>query len=529
MHRLRLLALTALSLTLTFCTKKSGQLEYGLNIKDTIRINLSTEPPTLDWNKATDTTSALVLDNIMDGLVAYNYNDPELGTIPALASEWKASKDAKTWTFTLRKDVKWTDGTPFAAQQVVDGWERLLNPATASQYAYFLFSLKNAKAYNEGKIKDFSKVGVKINDQGQLVVELNQAESYFPYLLTHESTYPVRKDLIQKYGDSWTDPTHIQTLGAYKLKTWDHDKAIVLVRNDGYYGEKAKIKNVIGYMINDYSTALNLFESGRLDFQSSVPYNEIPSLKKNPGFRQTGILGIYYYGFNTRKPPMDNIKVRKAIVHAIDRKQITDLLAAGMAPLSSWIPEGMFGYKADIGLKFDPELARKLLDEAGYKDRSKFPKLTLGFNSNDNHQRIAENVQAQLKKNLGIRVELQNEEWKVFLSDLQTNPPSIFRMGWQADYPDPDNFMNLMTSYSDNNYTGWKSKKYDHLIEEGASRLDKEKRRELYDRAQKLLTETDVPVFPIYSMVAHILISKRLQNFPVNSMGKFPLKGVTFQ
>jgi oligopeptide transport system substrate-binding protein len=318
-------------------------------------------------------------------------------------------------------------------------------------------------------------------------------------------------------------------LGAYKLKVWDHDKALVLERNDSYYGEKAKVKNVIGYMINEYSTALNLFESGRLDYQNEVPYNEIPSLKTKPGFRQIGLLGTYYYGFNTRKAPTNNVKVRKAIAHAIDRKQITDLLGAGMAPLSSWIPTGMFGYEADRGLKFDPELARKLLDEAGYKDRSKFPRLTLGFNSNENHQRIAENVQAQLKKNLGISVELMNEEWKVYLNHVHTDPPSIYRMGWLADYPDPDNFMNLMTSYSDNNYTGWKSKEYDALVEEGASSLDKEKRRQVYSKAQALLTEQDVPAVPIYSMVAHLLISDRLQNFPVNAMDKHPFKDVSIK
>src|ERR1035437_8541714 len=161
-----------LCLSLISCTKSGGRLEYGLELKDTIRINLLQEPPSLDWSKATDTTSANVLFNIMDTLVDYNLADPDLAPVPSLATAWVPSQGAKVWTFTLRKGVKWTDGVDFTAGHVIDGWERLLNPATASEYAYFLFPVKNAKAYNAGKIKDFKEVGVKRNDQGQLVVEL---------------------------------------------------------------------------------------------------------------------------------------------------------------------------------------------------------------------------------------------------------------------------------------------------------------------------------------------------------------------
>jgi oligopeptide transport system substrate-binding protein len=521
------------SLTILFslgCTKKnSGSLEYGLDIKNTLRINLQTEPPSLDWSKSTDTTSSLIQENIMDGLVDYNLKDPELPTIPALATSWQPSQGARVWTFTLRKGVKWTDGVEFAGQQVIDGWERLLNPNTASEYAYFLFPVKNAKAYNSGKLKDFDKVGVHVNDKGQLVVELEQPMGFFPMLLSHHSTFPLRKDLIAKFGDRWTDPANIQTLGAYKLKVWDHDKAIVLERNDGYYGEKAKIKNVIGYMINEFSTALNLMDAGRLDFQQELPAKELPILRKKPGYRQVSELSIYFYGFNTRKAPFNNLKVRKAFVAAVDRKEITDLLAAGHAPLTGWIPAGMFGYENGRGLKFDPKLAAKLLDEAGYKDRSKFPTITLAFNTNENHQRIAENVQAQIKKNLGVNIRLANEEWKVYLNRLHNDTPDIYRLGWLADYPDPSTFADVMTSFSENNHTGWGSKKYDELTAEGARTLDKQKRREIYSQLQKLLTEDENPVLPIYSAVRQIMLSSRIDNFPVTPIARYEFKGVSFK
>jgi oligopeptide transport system substrate-binding protein len=425
--------------------------------------------------------------------------------------------------------VKWTDGVEFTAQNVIDGWERLLNPATASEYAYFLFPLKNAKAYNSKKITDFKQVGVKVNEAGELVVELEQPMSFFPMLLTHHSTFPLRKDIVEKFGDKWTDPANIVTLGPYKLKLWDHDKALVLERNDGYYGEKAKTKNVIGYMINEFSTALNMMDAGKLDFQEELPSRELPTLRQKPGYHQVGELLMYYYGFNTRKAPFNNLKVRRAFVAAVDRKEITDLLAAGYAPLTSWIPSGMFGYEANRGQKFDPKLAAKLLDEAGYKDRSTFPKITLAFNTNENHQRIAENVQSQIKRNLGIQVQLANEEWKVYLADLRNKTPDIYRMGWLADYPDPSTYADLMTTDSENNHTGWGNKKYDELTAEGARTLDKAKRKEIYSQIQKILTEDEVPVLPVYSGVRHILLNPRVQNFPVTPISRYLFKGVSLQ
>ncbi len=425
--------------------------------------------------------------------------------------------------------MKWTDGVELTAQHFIDGFERLLNPQTASEYAYFIFDIKGARDYNAGKIKDFKQVGVKMNEQGQLVIELERPMGYFPMLTTHHSMFPLRKDIVEKFGDKWTEPGNIQTLGAYKLKVWDHDKALVMERNDDYYGEKAKTKYILGYMINEFSTALSLVDAGKLDFQRELPAKELSQLKANPGFRQFPVLMMYYYGLNVQKPPFDKLNVRKAFAHAIDRKQVTDLMAAGHAPLTSWVPMGMFGYEKDIGIKFDPELARKLLDEAGYKDRTKVPKITLGFNTNENHQRIAENVQAQLKKNLGVNVEIANQEWKVYLATLRTDAPSIFRMGWLGDYPDPSTFMSLMTSFSENNHTNWGNKKYDDLVAKGSSSLNKDERSKIYHEAQILLTQEDVPVIPIYSAVQSIMLSPRTKNFPVNAMERWVFKGVTLE
>jgi len=521
-----ILALLVAACVLLSCTKKNSKIEYGLDLKETLRVATMTEPPTLDWNMSTDTTSSRILYNVMSGLVAYNYEDPELSLLPALAEKWTPSEDASKWTFQLRKGVKWSDGVPLTATHVRDGWLRLLAPATGSEYAYFLHGLKNAQEYNAGKIKDASKVGVKVVDEHTIEVELVQTMSFFPYLLTHPSTYPVRLDVIQKHGDKWTEAGNFVGLGPYNLKVWEHDKAIVLDRNLNYFGKPAAIKNILYYIISELSTQINLFDAGKLDAVDELPKSEIAHLKQRPEYKYHSFLVLQYYGFNVEKPPFDNANFRKAIAHATDSKEIVKVMGGNDIPTKSWVPAGMFGYEPNIGLKFDVEKAKEYLAKAGYTDPEKLPKITLAFNTNENHQKIAENVQAQLRKNLGLSMELKNEEWKVYLSNLKADTHAMFRMGWVADYPDPDNFLNLMTSESQNNRSRWKNKKYDKLIAEGAAEMNKEKRKELYREAQKILLEEDAPAVPLYTSVHQLLVSDRVENYPMNVLNNLEYKNV---
>lgn len=517
------------------CTSRSGGIEVktadGRELKiaksELLRINITSEPPTLDWNKATDTTSSHVIDNLMEGLVQYDLADKELSLIPALATEWSSSEKARVWTFKLRKDVKWTDGVSFQAQQVVDGWQRLLAKETASEYAYFLFAVKNAKAFNEGKAT-WEQVGVKIDADGNLRVELEKPMGYFPNLLTHTSTFPIRKDLIQKFGDNkWTEAGNLVSLGPYKLVLWQHDKEILLEANETYYGGVPPTKYVHAQMIVEQATAINLFDAGKLDAVDGIPSTELKTQRARKQYRSIGVLQLYYYGMNVKKTPTDNVHVRRALAHAIDRQKLVRLLDGGEIPMTGWVPSGMFGYFSDVGLQFDLEKAKAELAKAGYGEGGKpLPKIELHFNTNENHQRIAEAVQAQLKEHLGISVELKNEEWKSYLAKVKTDPPSLFRFGWLADYPDPDNFMNLMTSYSENNRTRWSDPRYDKLIEQAAGETDREKRREIYRQANQIMLTEGVPVIPILTGVAHLLVSDRVEGFPVNAMRKFQYKAV---
>lgn len=520
------------------CEKNYNPLK-DLPKDKTFRFTVPTEPPTLDWNKATDTTSSMVIDNIMEGLVEYDFS--QKGKVlykPALAQSVKYKNKGQTWIFTLREGVYWTDGVPLTAQHVVDGWERLFNPKTASAYAYFLYSIKNSREYNKGEIRDFSKVGVKITSDQVIEVELTSPRMFFPFLLTHTSSYPIRKDVIEKHGAKWTEPENIVTLGAYTLNHWEHDKLLILKRNSSYYGAfPGNAKNVSVRVIPEVSTALNLFDAGQLDFLDNIPSKQLSALKKRPEYFEFPSATIQYYGINTTRVPLNNPKVRKALAMAIDKTQIEKLFRGKSKATRSWIPSGIFGYNSDIGLSFNPEKARKLLDSAGGVDS--LPTMTITFNPNEDHQRMAENIQAQWKTNLSLNVEVRNEEWKVYLDNLKNikniiDKPGqgkifIYRMGWVPDYPDPNTYMDLMTSYSDNNYSGWGSEQFDKLVESAASLENGPEKQKLYDQAQRILLEEGAPVIPLVTGKQIFLASPRIKKYPYNTMVKRIFKEIVLQ
>ncbi len=493
----------------------AAQQEFNMRIQS--------EPPTLDWSLATDNVSINILHNLMEGLAGF---DKKLEPKAALAEKWKVSADGKVYTYTLRSGVTWSDGVPLTAQHFWDSWERALHPKTASEYAYFFFDIVGAKEYNEGNLKDATKLGFKVVNDKTFVVTLNKKASYFPSIPTFTVTYPIRKDVIEKAGNKWTEPKNLVTVGPFTLTEWKHDSRLTLSANPKYYGGKPKLDLINAYIVNEDTTAINMFESGKLQYVSRLPPVEIERLKASPAYRNGPFLRGYYYGFNITKKPFDDVRVRQAFAHAVDRSQITSLLKGGQIPTTSWIPKGMPGYEPKIGLDFNLSKAKKLLAEAGYPDGKGFPNVTFMFDTRDDHKMIAERLQSMWKKNLGVDLKAQNEDWKVYLNRLKADVPQMFRLGWGADYPDPDNFMNLFTSYSDNNHTHWKNKEYDKLIEQAAGESSMPKRLAIYKKAQVMLTEQDAVIVPLFVDALNVLISPTVKNLSLNAMDQLDLKEV---
>ena len=260
----------------------------------TFRMTIKNEPPTLDGSLATDSVSFTILTNLMEGLTQY---DAELNPIPAIAKRWEYSNEGRTITFYLRDDVFWSDGKNVTASDFEYSWKRLLAPETAAQYAYFLFDIKNAFEYNSGTLANSSQVGVRALASDILEVTLKKPVVYFPSITTFMVTFPLRQDIIEKYGDNWTEPGKIVTNGPYLLEKWEHEYKLILKANPQHYEGKPKINEVQIFVIQEPTTALTLYETGELDY-IELPPIAIPHYKNNPEYRNKPQLRGYYYGFN---------------------------------------------------------------------------------------------------------------------------------------------------------------------------------------------------------------------------------------
>ncbi len=513
------LALCAL-LILGSCTSPPEQARETV-----FRVNLGTEPPSLDWSRATDHVSFNVVVNLMVGLTEF---DIDLRPSPMVALSWEVLDDGKRLLFHLRDDVRWSDGEPVRARDFVYSWRRLLNPETASEYAYILFDIVNAEEFNQGEVKNPTRVGVRALDERTLEVRLKNPAPYFLAITTFEVTFPQRQDVVEKFGDRWTDPANIVTNGPFLLESWKHENEIELRANPDFYLGKPAIDRVRMAMVNEKTTGLAMYERDQLDFidNKSIPIFEKRRIARRPGYKVVPQLRGYYYGFATNRKPFDDVRVRQAFALAIDARVFPKVLHGGEQPTKSWIPPGMLAYNKEIGLSFNPSEAKRLLAEAGYPNGRGFPETTLGYNTDETHKTVAEAIQGMWKKNLGVLVRLDNQEWKVYLSRLLRDPPHIFRLGWGADYPDPNNFMNLFTSNSGNNNTRWKSKRYDELVERAARELDDKKRLELYNEAQRILCETEVPIVPLFVTTEATILNPRFTGLEFNSMARLMLRDV---
>jgi oligopeptide transport system substrate-binding protein len=518
-----LLAGLAVFLVCTACDRNNRSIPGGAD--NHFRVNLATEPPSLDWSLATDHVSFNVITNLMVGLTEF---DKKLKPAPVIAKSWEILEGGRKYIFHLRDDVQWSDGQKVRAQDFEYSWKRLLDPKTASQYAYILFDIENAQEYNEGKLTAASTVGVQAQDDFTLVVRLRQPASYFLTLTTFEVTFPQRQDIVEKFQASWTEPANIVTNGPFLLSSWRHEDAIELRANPNFFRGKPPMEKATMFMINEKTTALAMYEQGQLDFMDdeSVPTLEKKRLSSQRGFKRVPQLRGEFYGFATDRKPFDDPRVRMAFAMAIDREVFPQLLQGAEKPASSWIPPGMLAHNERIGVSFNPPEARRILREAGYPEGKGFPRVVLGYNTREDRKLVAEAIQGMWQRNLGVVVTLENQEYKVYLQKLQNDPFPVFRDGWGADYPDPDNFMKLFTSTSGNNHTRWKNQRYDRLLEQAARELDDKKRVRLYDEAQKILCETELPIVPLYWTTETTLLNPRFTGLELNSMARIDLRNV---
>jgi oligopeptide transport system substrate-binding protein len=499
----------ALSLLLaTACTTKAENSSYfGKTVAPDgqhMRYISGSEPESLDPQVSSGQPEARLHLGLYDGLTEYH---PETAQpIPALAERWEPNADNSEFTFHLR-DAKWSNGDPITANDFVYSLRRGLAPAFAARTAYLAYYIKGAQAYNEGKGKA-EDVGVTAVDDRTVKYTLAQPVPFFPGLVAHQFFRPVPRKAIESHGQAWTQPQNIVTSGAFVLKTWKPYDKLVYVRNPHYWdAANVKLDSITFYPIEDATTMMNLYKAGEID----ALYNHIPPaawidhLRRTVDHMDKPECAIDYYMLNTTKAPMDDVRVRKAFNMSIDKAGLAAYQRT-IKPLTAFSPEGIFpGYPQPIGDPFDPIRAKQLLADAGYRDANgrfdaaAFPiaQVELTYNTTERNRQIAEYVQAQWKQNLGLTVPLKNMEWKTFLDyRAKLEYKGVARTGWVGDYMDPYTFLDLFTTKTGDNGTGWSTPEFVAAVHEANRQQDPQKRYELLAKAEKMLLDAQ-PVIPL--------------------------------
>ena len=530
-HRLALLAVSLLALS--GCIGGESNVEVG-NREQVLHYGNGSEPQGLDPHVVTGVPENHLIRALFEGLAVKNpYTlEPE----PGVAERWEFSDDGRTITFHINPEARWSNGDPVTAEDYVFSWMRALHPKTGNLYAYMLFPVAGAEAFFQGETEDFGDVGVKAPDPLTLVVTLTEPTPYFLQLMDHYSTFALHRETIEKHGHftdrftKWTRVENIVSNGPFVLDEWLLNRRITVRKSDTYWDrDNVRLNKVVFYPTENAVSEERGFRAGQLHSTNTVPLDKIPAYlaMENSPYVQAPYLGTYYYLVNTKRPPLTDARVRRALSMAIDREQLArTVMQKSVVPAYSITPPGTLGYQPPRTFDFDPEAARQLLAEAGYPNGETWPGVEIVYNTLEAHRKIAEAVQQMLKTNLGIAVTLSNQEWKVYLDSITQMEYGLGRRGWIGDYVDPNNFLDLFISKGGNNNTGFSDPVYDDLILRRApAAKTREERYALFHEAETRLME-QMPIIPIYTYTSRHLLQPSVCGMPSNLMDSLNLKYV---
>ena len=494
-----------------------------LAAEQTLRKDNGAEPQTLDPHRATGVPEGNILRDLFEPLVM---EAPGGELIPGAAASWTISDEGLLYTFQMRPDGRWSNGDPVTANDFVYSMRRALDPATLSTYASILFPIKNAEKVNRGELPT-DQLGVSAPDRLTLEITLSAPTPYFLGLLNHSMSYAVHRPSIEEHGERFVRAGKLVGNGAYVLNDWVMQSHVELVRNAKYRDDvNTTINRVVYYAIENADTVFKRYRADEIDFTQSVPSRQLAWIRKSmpAEYIQAPYLGVYYFGFNTTRPPFkDQPGLRRALSLAIDREIITDkLTAAGELPAYGWVPP-VQGYKpqqsewAAWSREQRHAEAKRLYKAAGY-DADNPLVVEILYNTSESHKRLSIAIASMWKQVLGAETRLMNQEWKVF---LQTRAAKIktqaFRSGWIGDYNDAYTFAQLMHSGNAQNDSGWVNAEYDALLDAAAVENDPVLRAKFMQDAEKILL-AEAPLMPVYFYVSKHLVKPWVGGFVPNIM-----------
>jgi ABC-type oligopeptide transport system substrate-binding subunit len=465
------------------------------------------------------------------GLMVFN---ADFVSVPWMATRVEGNKDGSVWTFTMRKDSRWSDNSPVTARDFEWSWKRQLDPATAAPYASFLYDIKNGEAFNKKKITDAKEVGVKAKDDWTLEVTLEGPRGYFPVLAAYLATLPAHRGAVDKHGDKWTEAGNIVTNGPFTLEAWEHHKQIVLRKNPHYYAAKDVHLTKVVIPIIPVATGALPYENNELDM-TALQAGDLKRLQADPRMSKDVFRypfpGTWYLLPQVTKPPFDNLKVRKAVAHAIDRENIVKVSQGLAIPAWSMIPPGfpgaLEGPKIKSLQKYDKKLALDMLKGTPFEGGKNWPKITLSMRDEGlGSKPLAEAVQALLLDSLNMKTELEVLEPRVFRERLWKQDLQFVWIRWFMDYPDPHNeyFDTFYGKKTTGKRQAWVNDAFDKELEAGRDTRDPKKRLEHYARAEEIL-QNDVGYVPVAWVVRYAAKKPWVGGVEKNKQGELVVEG----
>ncbi|MBF7096461.1 peptide ABC transporter substrate-binding protein [Alkalibacter mobilis] len=500
--------LLVLALVFSACSGGSDDNGNGDDAQPKIlRTNNSSEPGSLDPALAQGTHESWVLDHVFEGLMKKSQTGE---VVPGMAESYKMSDDGLTYTFKIRDDVKWSNGEPVTAHDFEYSWKRALDPETAAYYSYQFYYIKGGEAYNTGTgtVED---VGVKAIDDTTLEVVLENPAGFFLELTSFYCYFPVSKDVVEENPDWAKDPSTYVSNGPFLLTEWVHNASITLSKNDEYYdADMIKLDGIEFSILDDENTAWQRYEGGEFDFLTPLPQTVVAQMTadNNPELVIGTDLATYYYNLNTEVKPFNNLKVRQALSMAIDRESIVvDVAQGGQASAEGVVP---FGIPDETGADFrdasgnhvtyDAAAAKTLLEEGLAEEGmtiEDMSNVTLLYNTNEAHKKIAQAIQEMWRTALGVEINLENVDFQVKLDREKAGDYEISRAGWIGDYIDPLTFIDLWVTDGPYNDANFSNAEYDAFVNTARNSTDQAERMEAMRNAEELLMG-EMPVIPIY-------------------------------
>lgn len=529
---LRVLCLFAAILTLSSCGRRETAVERG-NREGVLQRGMNADVSDLDPQTSVTITEMDVASSLFEGLVS---EDPvDLHPVPGVAQRWEISADGLHYTFYLRPSARWSDGQAVTAADFVASWKRALSPSFAAENAALLYALQGAEAFHQGATANFDEVGVKATAPLTLNVTLEHPMAQFLSILAHPIFFPVPIATIEKSGplyergNRWTRSEHLVSNGAFTLKSWRVNQEIFVEKSPTYWDAgHVRLQAVRFLPIDSPDAEERAFRAGQLHVTYVVPFGKTETYRRDfPQFlRSDPYLNTYFIRVNTRRPPLDDENFRRALSLAIDRAAIVDkVLRSGQTVATSITPPGLPHYTPPTGPAMDIAEARRLLSASSYGRTQPRRKIELLFPSSDNMRLVAETLQQMWRRDLGLDVQLVNQEHKVVNSERREGHFDLVLSDWVADYLDASTFLEPWRTGSPNNHTGWGDREFDALLFAAARNADPIQRAEQLHQAETLLLKA-VPIIPIYYNPHTFLLQPSVKGWYPTVLDHHPYKHV---